>query len=298
MPIKKQKYLFGIALISAICILTFAYFKDLVVSHQVINYHSWFGTFFQTFGEFPVYLVLALCGQIMITYALNFKSNYLFSVSLFLGGFSLSAWQVKKYTNEFMGYLASIQHNINKNKAIGIANSDGTSISFPSYVNWIAWIIFLIIFMLICQMWLTKKSETQLKKLMVIAVFAALTVWCSLNVNETLKELWGRVRPYELSATNHFTNWLTINGPNGHKSFPSGHTMAGTLAIVFTWFIENKKQRQIWFVISIIYGIIVAISRIVIGAHFLSDVTFSFFITLFIIYILRELLNGYLKRDM
>lgn len=290
MSVKTQKRLFIVAIVSAVSILTFAYFEDLKVSQHVINYHSWFGTFFQTFGEFPVYLVLAFVGQIAMNYALRFTSNYLFSSTLFLGGITLTAWQIKRYTNEFLGYIASIQHNIDKHQAIGIANSDGAKISFSSSVNWITWAIFLIIFIIICQLWLKGKTDLQIKRLMIIAVFAALTVWCALKVNETLKELWGRVRPYELSKTNHFTNWLTINGPNGHKSFPSGHTMAATLAIVFTWFIENKKKRQFWFGISVIYGILVAVSRVIIGAHFLSDVTFSFFITIFIIYIFRELL--------
>nr|WP_321315372.1 hypothetical protein [uncultured Ligilactobacillus sp.] len=84
MSVKTQKRLFIVAIVSAVSILTFAYFEDLKVSQYVINYHSWFGTFFQTFGEFPVYIVLAFVGQIAMNYALRFTSNYLFSSTLFL----------------------------------------------------------------------------------------------------------------------------------------------------------------------------------------------------------------------
>ena len=65
---------------------------------------------------------------------------------------------------------------------------------------------------------------------------------------------------------------------DGFKSFPSGHTFsAGTiyalicLPDVFERF-NNKKWRVLWYVIPICYTGIVAIGRIVAGAHFMSDV--------------------------
>lgn len=110
---------------------------------------------------------------------------------------------------------------------------------------------------------------------MKIAILASLTVWFALEVNLTLKDLWGRYRPYELTSGNHeFTNWLTINGVNGHKSFPSGHTMAATLCIVFMVRFNNKRKS--FFIGGIVYGVVIAISRVIVGAHFFSDVTFSF----------------------
>lgn len=66
---ENQKKLFGISAIICIILLTITYFGDLAISNTLINYHSWVGTFCQTFGEFPVYLIFALCGQITMTYA-------------------------------------------------------------------------------------------------------------------------------------------------------------------------------------------------------------------------------------
>ena len=41
-----------------------------------------------------------------------------------------------------------------------------------------------------------------------------------LELVDNMKELWGRVRPYEIEdKAGHFTNWLTINGNTGHSSF-------------------------------------------------------------------------------
>ena len=81
---ENQKKLFGISAIICIILLTIAYFGDLAISNTLINYHSWVGTFCQTFGEFPVYLIFALCGQIAMTYAWRGDCEKLLAGPLFV----------------------------------------------------------------------------------------------------------------------------------------------------------------------------------------------------------------------
>ena len=85
-----QKKLFGISAIICIILLANAYFGDLAISNTLINYHSWVGIICQTFGEFPVYLIFALCGQIAMTYAWRGGFEKLMAVPLFVGGLTLS----------------------------------------------------------------------------------------------------------------------------------------------------------------------------------------------------------------
>lgn len=290
---KDQKKLFFIATCICIVILTIAYYADLTISQWLINYNSWYGTLFQTFGEFPLYMLFVVSGQVAMKYAFCID-NKLFTWSLFRGGLGLAAWQTKEYVNEVLGYIASICNNIAHHKAIGLANSDEATRNFSQGIIWIVWAVTFVIITGLAQWWLNNKSDAQLKKYMRISVFATLTAWFALQVNQVLKTTWGRVRPYELSSKEHFTNWLTINGDNGHKSFPSGHTMAATVGIMFSWFATGNKRKLLW-IGGIIYGILMGISRIIIGAHFTSDVTFSFFITALIIYIMEELLTEFEK---
>lgn len=178
-----------------------------------------------------------------------------------------------------------------------MANSDSATGGYASSTIMIVWLLFFIIFTLLVQWWLKNKTTKQLTRYMKIAVLASLTVWFALEVNLTLKELWGRYRPYELTAGNHeFTNWLTINGVNGHKSFPSRHTMAATLCIVFLWFV-SKVKRKGFFIGGIVYGVLIGLSRVIVGAHFFSDVTFSFFLTALIIFVMnglgKKLIRGF-----
>ncbi|MHA8138311.1 phosphatase PAP2 family protein [Lactobacillaceae bacterium Scapto_B20] len=296
MSLGKQRSLFGIAVIGFIVTMVIAGFGDLAISNTFINYNSWFGTFFQVFGEFPVYMILVLSGEIAIAYGLKVQENRLLSWSLIAGGVGLSAWQLQQYLKEIESYIAEIMHNMDQNKPIGLANSDSSAGVGASTT-----IVILIITYLgltwACQAWFKTKSQTEIKQLLIVSLFASLTVFFAYEVNHALKDLWGRVRPYELSSTQkEFTDWFVINGSNGHRSFPSGHTMAGTLMIVFSWFLTGKARHNFW-IFGIIFGILVAISRIVIGAHFTGDVFFSMFLTMLIIFVMWELYKIIAPKD-
>lgn len=285
-----KKQLFLIALGTCFVLMFIASFWDLQITNTLINYKSWFGTIFQTFGEIPVYFIFVLSGEIAMAYAWRKKEEIILALPLFLGGLGLSLWQTKVYANEILSYLLTISSNIKQNKPIGLANSDSNVSSLTLISSLLVWLAIYLFVSLIAQYWLNRKNESQLNKLLTVALFASLTVWFSLEVNIALKDFWGRYRPYELSASQkEFTSWLTINGVTGHKSFPSGHTMAGTLMIVFSWFASSNGLRKKLLIFGIVYGGLMAASRVIIGAHFTSDVVFSFFLTGLIIYIMNEL---------
>ncbi|KRM97594.1 membrane-associated phospholipid phosphatase [Liquorilactobacillus aquaticus DSM 21051] len=295
--VSKRK-LFVIAVITCGLLLTVASFGDLAISNTMINYNSVFGTIFQTFGEFPVYFIFVLSGEVAIVYAIRCKEDKLFAVPLFLGGFSLSAWQIKQYLNEVSSYSIAALTNIHNNKSIGLANSDAATASLSTKEALILWLVVYICITLLIAFWLKNKSDEQIKKYLLIGIFASLTVWFSLEVNGALKDFWGRVRPYELSASQHdFTSWLHPNGVNGHKSFPSGHTMSGTLCIVFSWFATGIRRRRLW-IFGVVYGAVLGLSRLIIGAHFLSDIVFSYFLTAFFIFIMRSLYDHIIEKNL
>ena len=70
-------------------------------------------------------------------------------------------------------------------------------------------------------------------------------------------------------------------GNDAFKSFPSGHTVAAAASfggIIIPEMYENmKKWKPLFWAIPIAYTVLVAISRIVAGAHYLSDVLFGGF---------------------
>ena len=92
---------------------------------------------------------------------------------------------------------------------------------------------------------------------------------------QPLKVFWGRVRFRDMDVLySNFTNWYVPNGVTGHESFPSGHTAMGFVLISFFILFRNKNFVARFGVYSFVlfWAIAVAASRVVTGAHFLSDV--------------------------
>jgi len=102
-------------------------------------------------------------------------------------------------------------------------------------------------------------------------------------VNGLIKPLWGRARPYntvEFGGSLNFTSPFEVAGQCSHAcSFVSGEASAlftcATLAFLFIVPLFAKKVQLP--VAALIFGLAVAGSalRIVVGAHFLSDVVIA-----------------------
>lgn len=93
-----------------------------------------------------------------------------------------------------------------------------------------------------------------------------------------MKGLWGRERFRNMEAPyNEFTAWYKINGFNGNHSFPSGHTAGAGVSyqlMLLPYASEKcRKHKTALFVIAFSFTCVVALTRLVMGAHFLSDVT-------------------------
>ena len=136
------------------------------------------------------------------------------------------------------------------------------------------------------------KKETSLKRFEIFLIFASIVcVISSLFTVNVVKYLWGRVRYREMVAENDvffeaFTAWYRPNGfsLHGHHSFPSGHTCSATNLLVLLAldevFPDSKKYKKTLAFLVFFYIFIMAYSRLVLGAHFLSDVTGGFAIGL------------------
>lgn len=72
------------------------------------------------------------------------------------------------------------------------------------------------------------------------------------------------------SMIKHTTSVFPANYINEQFSYPSGHTARAVFVALIAWIVLNKKK---WIgVCTILYVILVAVSRIYLGHHWLSDV--------------------------
>ena len=138
----------------------------------------------------------------------------------------------------------------------------------------------------------------------IVGLGIILTAFCSMMIVENIKPIVGRVRFRSMQEdASLFTNWYQINGSKflnsvpmkeEIKSFPSGHSQwAGTtLTLSFLALANPKwriKEKQV-FLCGLGYALIIMLSRMMQGAHFLSDVTVGFGVAFVCYMIFRKFL--------
>ncbi len=118
---------------------------------------------------------------------------------------------------------------------------------------------------------------------------------------QIFKILCGRVRFRNLDpGFTNFTPWFLPPGLSwDNKSFPSGHTAMGWMFLPLLIAVKDREikdpYRIVVTVLVIGWGLFVGLSRIVVGAHYASDVLFSTGMAA-IVTILLLYKNSYLKK--
>ncbi|GFH40018.1 phosphatase PAP2 family protein [Pseudolactococcus insecticola] len=283
-------------LIAAVVLLIVASFGDYQISKTIMNQNSIFGTIFQNYGLFPENLIGFIAGQIIVANGLKRDIPVISKVLLVAGGLAFAFWETLHAVDNFLFYTYSSIGNVKVGAALGAANNDGGAVAYPHSLQIVISVIIWVIGSAIAYQWLKNKTEKSLQYLTTVAIAGVAVVYLSEAIVDTMKNNWGRFRPYEIFGNvkdAHFTAFWHQNGVNGHKSFPSGHTMAGMLAAFLPFFVERKNvalQRKMT-IVTIAYGVLMGLSRIRIGAHFLSDVTVSGTIVFALIFLSMQLLG-------
>ena len=123
------------------------------------------------------------------------------------------------------------------------------------------------------------------KKYAHMFVFAFMT---SAIVNSSLKEIFKRQRPFYLEGVESEEHWNT----DGY-SFPSGHAQAAGV-LGYTAYDASKKTKKNWiWYVGIAIMVLVPLSRVYLGQHYLSDVlvgvVLAFFISHFTFKLVRNM---------
>jgi len=118
-------------------------------------------------------------------------------------------------------------------------------------------------------------------RLVVAYLLAALLLGPGLVANTLLKNHWGRPRPVHLAEFGgpaHFTPALEPSRQCPRNcAFVSGHAAAAFYLMAPYWVTGRRR----WLAAGIAFGLFVGAVRMVMGAHFLSDVLFAGFVVYF-----------------
>ena len=139
-----------------------------------------------------------------------------------------------------------------------------------------------------------KRDFFDIKKRVLIYLLTTLILGPGLIVNIFLKDSFKRARPYqikEFGGDKKFTPAFVLsNQCKKNCSFTSGHAAAAFYFLALVPLFKKRETKILVAFLSILWGSLVGIVRIIQGGHFLSDVIFSAFIVYFIAKICYKIL--------
>jgi membrane-associated phospholipid phosphatase len=228
---------------------------DLDISKQIVNQNSVWARFLENYGMLPGLFVI-LSGIYIYYSVIKTKSDvwsYIQKVVFFL----VSSGLIFYLFDILLGSIAT------NNLIVFLIISFSISI-----------IIFIIL-----------HKANQVQKAIAIKyakVVVGMALYGYVICIQGVKYFWGRFRFRELDAAfSQFAPWYLPQGITGSDSFPSGHAAMGWMLLALLILLANKKLwiKNSVLVIIFMWGVVLALSRVVIGAHYSSDVLFgSFFI--------------------
>ncbi len=239
-----SKLLLILILVWVILALVFG-FIDLEISIAFVDENSEWGKFGADYGEVPGYALIAI---VLATYLGSFNKN-------------LNLQKIPAYISVIVGIFFIIFAD------------DETDF----YTGW-GLIIPMIIYVIITWNKDWKNYRT------LAGIISLLAIINPLVLVQIMKLLWGRVRFRDLAPSFvDYTPWFLPQGITGNQSFPSGHTAMSFMFLPLLIPLRKmntsnliKKILTLVLLMLIIGGaIFVAVSRVIIGAHYASDVLFS-----------------------
>ena len=259
---KIQKFWIIFFLIQALILLT-GTFVDLNLSHMVFSKNSPFGFFLELFGELPL--------SILATSAALYKVQ--------------SYWSEKKVSAVIHAIVAGLFSLM-------------SAFQIPHYLKMTSIPLSALIFviMIVGLSFIVKKFPKNDEKLLKFASIIIFVAFMNILVINVIKQVWGRERYRHMVEINDFSGFSPWYLPQGiaageeWKSFPSGHSANASIVMLLALYpFKDLKTTQKVFVGVAAYTTLVQVSRIMQGAHFLSDVTMGVIIGLLMIVIANKI---------
>ena len=288
--------LLGVGVLS----LLVATFFDKNVTNAVMNQNSIFGNIFQNYADQGAGIVLFAAFEIIAWTIWRRVQDDVLRYVMTIGALAFAFNQMLAILQDMLSYTYSMLNNLSKGIPMGVANNTSAVKNYPEVLRWGLAVVLTVVLSFFFYNWLQSKSDADIRYLVTAALVGIAVVFIAQTTIGEMKSVWGRFRPYEMTTVagttmSEFTPWYHLNGINGHNSFPSGHTMSGWLFLFLVFFVPrgNISAQKKMTIFGIAMGILTAMSRVRIGAHWLSDVTVSSIIVGLIIFMASRLLAAH-----
>ena len=166
---------------------------------------------------------------------------------------------------------------IDKNVALYMHNHINKDV-FNFFVNFSHWFNNGILFLILVSIF-TKFDKKKIIDFIILMIVVSIFIF-------SLKYIVARQRPFSMIGM------MSFDDLNPYRSFPSGHSAFATIMMLYI--ITDKNEWYIKLLVLFI-SLMIIISRIIITAHYVSDVLFSISLVI-IIFVLWKFINN--KKNM
>lgn len=259
---------------------------DFPISSALYNQSNPFGILFASYGEAPAMLGLFTSGLLLIL-GCNKKRRGIALLQIVAGVLLCG----------FGGIMIAYLPN----------NYLTTSPVLVAVIG-----ICLLVLTAVAVLWLCKGAQREAMVRVALILFTV--IFLEMILINVIKIPWERPR-MRLIAENsqaYFVPWWSVGGNlreqlmalgvagEEFKSFPSGHTANGAvlmLLCVLPYLKPSLQNRsRVLFYIGAVWGLLVALSRVIMGAHFITDTTMGFIVTFILILITLKISDVSLDR--
>ncbi|WP_051623435.1 phosphatase PAP2 family protein [Clostridium hydrogeniformans] len=244
-------------------------FTDLQISNALYNPTSKFSYLFEAIGEFPAAIIATFC-----TVSLMITRNKEKSI---------------KYNLRTIGYIIILGLCSFIGALLPVKYFNGPKVLIP---------ILSILYIYLSYIIAKKEFITNKKELRNAAIVGLLTFVVVVITFNLIKFGWGRERYRHMISSGSFQGfsmWFvpqSLASGNEFMSFPSGHSANSAIMIWITLiptFVSKLKNKKNYFLaFAVLWIVMVTTSRVIIGAHFASDVTIGATITLLTFTLLKN----------
>lgn len=266
--------------------------------------NSAFGAFFEIIGDCPLELVLGFAIDILFIYALRFlRGGKRAALLAATGAFSVAP-----------GYALStiVFNRVEPHLLLG----QDAAFSGGLYLQ-LLHLFFGLLLGCLGILAVNNFSDASIKRLLPFSVAAILFAAAStIAINLGLKEFFGRMRFRSMNVVpedaqlgfSAYSRWYVPRGhavsdaamravyghTDANKSIPSGHTGAAGISyalILLNSTLQPKKKgvRAAMWILPLVFTGMVAVSRMMVGAHFMSDVLIGGTLSFVLMILCREL---------
>ena len=143
-----------------------------------------------------------------------------------------------------------------------------------------------------------------IRKMQAVCAFGAMYMVSYLGVIFALKVVFGRDRYEDIITGGEymFADWFKPDFFSSGSSFPSGHTAAAmgiVILLLLPFMFKPFKDKKLpLFVFCYVYAALTAVSRLIMGRHFISDTAAAILIMTIVFMVLTPKFEKLYKREL